>query len=62
MLYDDEYIARAITGQYQEYEGEGEIHLNPLQKILFYIPKSGMIVCYGIIFCPLLGAYLVLHT
>lgn len=50
MLYDDEYIARAIVGQYADYEGQCEIHLNPLQKILFYILKYGMVACYGIIF------------
>ena len=48
MLYDDEYIARAIAGQYQEHGGE--IHLNALQKVLLYILKYGMMACYGIIF------------
>jgi len=50
MLYDDEYIGRAIKGEYVEYNGEGEIHLNFLQKILLYILKFGMVISYGIIF------------
>lgn len=50
MLYDDEYIERVIKGRYSEYVGQGEIHLNLLEKVLFYILKFGMIIIYGIIF------------
>jgi len=50
MLYDDEYIARAIKGHYADYDGKSEIHLNFLEKILLYILKFGMVISYGIIF------------
>ena len=50
MLYDDKFLTRAIKGEYIEYEDLGEIHLNFLEKILFYILKFGMIITYGIIF------------
>jgi len=50
MLYDDEYIARAIKGQYADYGGEREIRLNFGQKIMLYILKYSMVVCYAIIF------------
>ena len=50
MLYDDEFIARAIKGQYAEYGGKDDISLNFGQQILLYILKSGMVVSYAIIF------------
>ena len=49
MLYDDEFIARAIRGQYAEYGGRDDFSLNFMQKILLYILKSGMIICYALI-------------
>jgi acetyltransferase-like isoleucine patch superfamily enzyme len=46
MIYDDEYIAKAIKGQYAGYGNQQELKLNFGQKILFYILKSGMAFVY----------------
>ncbi len=44
LLYDDVYIARVITGQYQ---GEDSaIRLNAFQKCLVLLLKAGMAACY----------------
>ena len=47
VLYDDQYIARAIKGRYQV---EDEIHLNFVDRCLIEVMKIGMIICHGIIF------------
>lgn len=47
VLYDDEYIGRAIKGKYQV---EDQIRLNFAQRCLVDVFKVGMVVCYGIIF------------
>lgn len=47
MLYDDEYIARAIRG---EYTGAQERRLSLSERILVCILQSGMAIAYGGIF------------
>jgi len=46
VLYDDQYIARALKGRYQL---EDEIHLNFMDRCLIEVIKIGMIICHGII-------------
>lgn len=43
MLYDSEYIARAVKGRYQQ---EDEISLTFLDRLLIQFLKAGMVSCY----------------
>ena len=47
MLYDDNYIVRAIRGKYQ---AEDEINPNFADWLLVGIMKAGMLVCYSVVF------------
>ena len=46
MLYDDEYLVRALKGKYQV---EDEMHVTFLDKLVVAFLKSGMAACYLLI-------------
>ncbi|MFC1961739.1 acyltransferase [Chloroflexota bacterium] len=47
LLFDDEYIIRAIK---EEYQVEEERHINFAERCLVEVSKIGMIICYDIIY------------
>jgi acetyltransferase-like isoleucine patch superfamily enzyme len=46
VLYDDEYLVRALKGKYQV---EDEMHVTFLDKVSVAVLKSGMAICYLLI-------------
>ncbi len=47
LLFDDDYIARGIKG---DYSGSGQLSLSPLDKMLLWTIKLGMALAQGIAF------------